>query len=569
VIGVGRRAERMGYRKRSEMKYFSLILRTILVVSLLAVTIGFATDQKLPIIAGKRVVAMVNGDPITLDEFNRELMASHRGIAEEKKVEKEYSLELLKRLINTKLIIQEAGRIGLDQLPEVKNIVDVFSRVTLRELLAERQLKDVKADEKEIEKIYREIVKEWKIKSVMFEKEDAAKKMEESIKGDKNFDEIVRQFVADGTAKGGEEGNYLNRKGLLPQVAEAVSKMQSGSVSSIIQVGFGFVILRVEDIRYPESQEAMEMAKWEALVLKKEKVLKSYNDNLIKKYVKLNKKALDDIDFEAKEPGFQKLLEDKRIIAEIQGEKPITVGELTDSLRQQLYHGVERAIESKRLNERKNPVLDEMLYKRVFRKEALRLRIDKTEACKNRVKEYENSVIFGAFIQKVVVPDIKLKEEELKTYYNDHIKEYTMPEMMKINGLVFAKREFAEKAVEKLKKGTDFQWLAENAEGQINKSNSKDVLKFEGKILTTKDLPEGVRKSISGARPGDFRLYESPEGYFYVLVIQAVIPAKPQPFEEAKKKIAKIVFDDKLKKAVEEWAEKLRTVSDVKVYLTN
>jgi hypothetical protein len=285
--------------------------------------------------------------------------------------------------------------------------------------------------------------------------------------------------------------------------------------------------------------------------------------------VKLNKKVLDDIDFEAKEPGFQKLLEDKRVIAEIQGEKPITVGELTDNLRQQLYHGVERAIESKKLNERKIPILDEMLYKRVFRKEALRLRIYKTEAYKNRVKEYENSVIFGAFIQKVVVPDIKIKEEELKTYYNDHIKDYTFPEMIKINSLVFAKRQFAEIALEKLRKGTDFQWLAENAEGQIDKSKSKDVLSLEGKFLTTKDLPEGVRKSVSAAKPGDFRLYESPEGYFYVLAIREVIPERPQPFEEAKKKIAQIVFDDKLKKLVEEWAEKLRAVSDVKVYLTN
>jgi parvulin-like peptidyl-prolyl isomerase len=549
------------------MKYFSLVLKTILAVSLLTVTVGFASDQKLPMIARKRVVAVVNGDPITLDEFNRELMGLHRGIAEEKKVEEGNSLELLRRLINTRLIIQEAGRIGLDQLPEVKNMVDVFSRVTLRELLAERQLKDVKADPKEVEKIYRELVKEWKIKSVMFEKEDAAKKMEEEIKGGKNFDEITQKAVEEGTAKGGEESNYLRRKGLLPRVAEVVSKMEVGSVSSIIQAESGFVILRLEDIRYPESQEAMEMARQEALVLKKEGVLKSYNDGLIKKYVKLNKKILDEIDFEAKEPGFKKLLEDKRVIAEIQGEKPITVGELTDSLRQQLYHGVERAIESKKLNERKTSVLDEMLHKRVFRKEALRLGINRTEAYKNRVKEYENSVIFGAFIQKVVIPDIKLNEEELKTYYKDHIKEYTMPEMMKIKSLVFAKREFAEKAIERLRKGTDFKWLAENAEGQIDKSHSKDVLNFEEKFLTTKDLPEGVRKSISGAKPGDFRLYESPEGYFYVLAIQDVVPAKPQPFEEAKKKIAKIVFDDKLKKSVEEWAEKLRAVSDVKVYL--
>ena len=41
-------------------------------------------------------------------------------------------------------------------------------------------------------------------------------------------------------------------------------------------------------------------------------------------------------------------------------------------MKQQLYHGVERAIESKKLNKRKTPTLEEMLQKRVLRKEALR-----------------------------------------------------------------------------------------------------------------------------------------------------------------------------------------------------
>lgn len=565
IESIGHRAERMAYRNRSEMKYLSLIPKIVLVIFLVIETTVFAADQKLPVINGKKTVATVNDESITLNEFNQEVSSLKTGKSAEGK--KGTESELLRRLINTKLIIQEARKIGLDELPEVKNMVDVFSRIALRELLAERQLKDVKADEKEVEKIYRELVKEWKIKSVMFEKEDAAKKMEGEIKEGKSFDEVARKVVSGGAAKGGEESNYLSRKDLLPQVAETVSKMEAGSVSPIIPVGSGFVILKVEDIRYSESEEAREMAKRGALVLKKEGVLKNYNDALIKKYVKLDKKILDGIDFEAKEPGFQKLLEDKRVVAEIQGEKPITVGELTDNLRQQLYHGVESAIESKRLNEKKTPVLDEMLYKRVFRKEALRLGIDKTEVYKNKVKDYENSVIFGAFIQKALVPDIKFEEEDLKTFYNDHIKDYTFPEMTKINSLVFRKREPAEKALEKLRKGTDFQWLMENAEGQIDKNDSKDVWNFEGKFLTIRDLPEGVRKSVSGAKPGDFRLYESPEGYFYVLAIQDVVPALPQPFEEAKKKIAKIVFDDKLKKAVEEWAEKLRAVSDVKVYL--
>ena len=212
-------------------------------------------------------------------------------------------------------------------------------------------------------------------------------------------------------------------------------------------------------------------------------------------------------------PGFEALLKDKRVVAEIKGEEPITVGELTLSLKQTFYHGVEMAAQSKRLNSKKGQVFEEMLYKRVLRGEALRLGLDKTESYKNKVKEYENSVLFGAFINKAVVPDVKLKEEEVKAYYNEHIGEYTYPEMMRINSLVFGKRNDAEDTIEKLRKGTDFKWLSDNAEGQVDK-NAKGVLIFEGNLLTTKDLPEGVQKAIHGARAGDFRLYESPEGLF-------------------------------------------------------
>ena len=222
---------------------------------------------------------------------------------------------------------------------------------------------------------------------------------------------------------------------------------------------------------------------------------------------------------------------------------------------------------AKKLNSKKASALDEMVYKRVFRKEALRLGLNKTEGYKNKVKEYENSVLFGAFVNKVIVPDIKLKEEEITAYYHEHIKEYTMPEMMKINSLAFAKREDAEAAIEKLRKGTEFQWLAANAEGQIDKK-TKGLLTFDGKLLlTTKDLPEGVQKAIHGARAGDFRLYESPDGNFYVLAILDVISSKPQPYEEAREIVARKVYDEKVKKAAEDYADKLKAVSVVKIYL--
>jgi len=548
------------------MKYFYFGTPIVLSILLLVGAMGFASEQNLPMVEGKRIVATVNDEPITLEEFNQELASLHAGVTEEKKVGKTKESALLRRLINMRLILQEAKRIGLDELPEVKNMVDVYSKATLRELLIERHLKDAKPDEKDVERLYKDLTKESKIKSVIFEKEDAAKKMEEEIKAGGHFDELAKQVVADGTAKGGEEGKYVKGKDLLPQIAQTVSKMEVGSISPIIQVGTGFVILRVEDIRFPEDPEAKKLAVKQALYLQKEKLFKEYNDALMKKYVKVHKETLDGLDYESKEPGFQKLLEDQRVVAEIEGEKPITVAELTEALGQQFYHGIERAIESKRLNEKKMLVLEEILYKRILRKEALRLGIDKTEAYKSKVKEYENSVIFGAFVQKAIVPDVKVTEEESKAYYNKHIGEYTFPEMMKIRSLVFVKRNAAERAIEKLRNGTELQWLMENAEGQVDK-NTPDLLTFDGKSLTVRDLPEGVRKVLSGAKPGDFRLYASPEGYFYILSIEDVVPAKPQSFEEAKKAVANKVFSEKLNKAVEAWADKLRAASDVKVYM--
>lgn len=547
------------------MKSYCWMVKLILVI-LFVGPFGIASGQDLPVIKGKKIVAIVNDESITLDEFNEEFAMVHEGIIGEEKVRKEKRLELLKRLINTRLILQEAKRMGLDELKELKERVDVFARVTLRDELTERHLKGIKPDEKEVEKLYKENIKEFKIKSILFEKEENAKMMEKTLKEGKAFDETLKKYLADKTGKGSEEGNYLKSKDLLPEIAVAITKMKIGSTSPVIRIKSGFTIFQLDDIRFRDDPEAKEKAKIEALRQKQKEAFIRYEKTLKVKYTKVNEPLLKSLDFESKEPGFDKLLKDKRVLVEIKGEKPITVGEFTEYMKQQLYHGVERAVQAKRLNKKKAQALEEMFQKRILGKEALRLGIDKTESYLNKVKEHENSLIFGVFIQKAVVPDVKLKEDEIKTYYDQHIKEYTYPEMMKINSLVFEKREDAEKTLTSLKKGTDFQWAKAHAEGQVDK-NTKGLLNFEGNFLTTKELPENMQKSVSGAKSGDLRIIASSENHYYVLFVQEVIPSKPQPYPEARQKIANKIYNEKLTRAVEEYADKLKAVSDVKVYL--
>jgi parvulin-like peptidyl-prolyl isomerase len=522
----------------------------------------FAAEPDLPVIKGKKVVATVNGEPITLDEFNKELAS----LNPEEKDDKKKQSKLLRRLINTLLILQEARKTGIGELPEIRKRVEVFSRVTLREELMERHVRNIKPDTKEVDKLYRELVKEWKMSSALFEQESLARSFEKAAKGGEAFEKTLKHFVSDKKAKEIEVGKYFKNKELIPEIATAVGKMKIGEISPVIPLKNGFVVLKLEGLRYPENEEAKAVAKAEALGRKQGEALRKYNETLKKKYVTVNQKVLDSISYDVKEPEFQKLLKDKRILAEIKGERPITVGDLTEALRQQLYHGVERALESKRLDKKKVPTLEDILYKRLFQKEALRLGMDKTESYKSKVKEHEDSYVFGAYVQKAVVPEIKLKEEEIKSYYDRHIKEFTYPAMMKIVGLVFAKREGAEKAIINLRKGTDFQWVKANAEGQLD-INTEGVINFEGRHLMVKELSDDIQKAVSGSRSGDFRLYESPKGHSYVLLIEDVVPSKPKPYTEAKEEISKRVFNEKLLKALENLADKLRALSDVKIYL--
>ena len=239
---------------------------------------------------------------------------------------------------------------------------------------------------------------------------------------------------------------------------------------------------------------------------------------------------------------------------------------MSEALRKKFFHGTEKAAAKKRINNRKLEVLEGILDRRAVRMEALRQGIETSEAYKEIVGDYQNSVLFGVFLEKVIRPGILLEEKEFKEYYEKHTGEFSSPEMMRIDGLIFQKKELAEEAVRKLKGGTDFSWLRANAEGIVD-DKAEEYLKFDGSLLAIDALPEDLQKIVSGAKPGEFRIYESPEGYFYVLSLRDVFPPKPQPYEEARGKIVGEVIDGKTKREVEEYAAKLRKSYPVKIFL--
>ncbi len=553
------------------MRRISLSVIALVAVFSLFPRSGHASPARadLPLLGGKPALASINGEPLTLEEFERALGGLHSGMADNSQRSMPHPSQLLERLINAKLVLQEARNIGLDELPEVRIPERTFEEDTLRGMLYGYHVRNIlKPDSKEVRKRYREAVKEVKVASVLFDKEEDAKRLEAGIKAGGKFEILAKKGIDAGEAKGSVEEQYVKFGSLSSDVAKVVSTMKKGEVSPLIRIGNQFSLLKLEDIRYPKDKAAREQAEKEALQAKRVAALKAYADALRKKYVKVDRKLFDKIDYEAAEPGLEKLREDRRALAKVKGEKPVTVGDLTAALEKMFFHGAEQAAGEKKINRKKDQVLEEILNRRVTIKEAKLQKLDRTEYFKEKTAENRNGVLFGAFVQKVIVPDVKVSDAELKSYYQAHIGDYTFPEMVRIDSMVFSDRENAEDAIGKARAGADFQWLRANADGQVDPAKGENLLEFGGLLLEATTLPEEVRTAISGAAAGDYRLYADPGNAYYVLVLRDRIPSRPMPLESVKGEIGKKVFSEKLERVLRDWEEKLRKASDVKIYAT-
>ena len=521
----------------------------------------------LPTIRGVAALATVNGEPVSWDGFIAALTSVHAEAQQGTRRKKQDPQALLDRLITGKLVAQEARNIGLDQTPEFKAAIKTFRQEALAASLLERPAKTVtKSDPADVERIYRSTTGLAKFDSLLFEKRSDADALVAKVRAGGDFAAGAKAAVAAGQSKSFDQGGGAKLSELQPEVVNALTALKPGQVSGAIAVNRGWIVVKLAEISVPNEPAARAKAQKDALDWKRLQAVKTYSNDLRKRYVKIDAKLLDALDFEAEKPGLAALEEDKRIVATVQGASSVTVSDLASEVGRAFFHGTEKAAKEKKINPKKYSALDELLVNRLTVAEGTRLGLDKTSAFKDKQREYEEGLLFTAFLKKVLLPDVKISEPEIRAWYDGHKDDYSSPAMLRLDSIAFVERADAEDARKKAVSGADFGWLKKNASGRS--PDDAGAMRLNGGVYVVDQVDAGMAKILANPKEGDARLFAAPGGPVYVVLIREVIPTKAQAYVDVRSDVGQAVVNERTKKLLDEWSAKLRKAYEVKTFVT-
>ncbi len=549
IISKERRAkskELKTKRKKQASKckgYTSLCSMLLALCCLLVLAGGCASLQQQ-----ENVLAVVNGEPIAERDLKYSLEIAHR--REDLSSAKELNLsQFIQKLIDDKLVIQEARRMGAEDYPEIQQAVQAYIvRESVVRLYDEEIVRKVTVTEEEINNYYKKNYDRLSLGIIEAGSEENAQEIIEQLKNGADFKELARKYSTHPSQKDGGEV-ILRRNALSPPIEKTVSNLKPGEFSDVLKIQNKYYIIKfIGSEEAPDSELASVRGSIERAIRKQKE--KERSDEYLKYLREQGTIHIDNELFQAiqisEESEKEKLSQDARILVQIDG-VTLTVGNFASLAK--TYPG-----------RSKETILNDWIDQKVVDREALSRHYERTPELENTVVSYKNQLLKNAFIKRVVIPQITLSDEALKKYYVSHQESFMKPVRFKIQQITVKTMDDAQDVLNNLQNGADFSWLAKN--------RSVDPVASEGGDLgwlTTAELPEPVRKIIDTLKPGDISPVIKIDTNYRVIQLLDRKEGEVEEFDKVKNAVYRAAFEEQVNAILDNYISQLKKDADITV----
>lgn len=508
-----------------------------------------------------QMLAVVNGEPVTEEDLRLSLNIAHR----KEKLTSAGSLDMafyLQKLIDDKLVIQEARRMGIEERPEIQKAIKAFIlRESVTRLFKDEIAGKISLTEKDITDYYKKNYEKFTISAIELGSEEDAKKVMEQLKSGEDFRKLMTEYSANAAMK--EAGEFVAlRQSMGSQVEAAVLPLKPGEYTGTLNVEGKYLIIKLIS-RQEASEEEFDKAKpgIERAIRKARE--KERGDEYLKYLrgkapLKIHSDILSTITSETVKENIENLLTDKRPLVEVY-DSVLTVGNFANMVNEQKGHrNIEKTPED--FEKAKQQNIDRWIDFSLVDHEALSRHYEKNQDIKEMIDSYENQLLKDAFIKDVIIPRIKITDEALKDYYRNNQKSYLKPAQVKIQQIIVKNQEDGEEILKNLRSGADFSWLAKNK--SIDPSAKEGVEAVWQGLL---QLPANLQDLLNKIKPGETTPVFKFENNYAIVKLVDRSREEAEDFDTVKNLVIQAYFEKQFKNIFDSYVGELRKGSEIKI----
>ncbi|WP_026694550.1 peptidylprolyl isomerase [Peribacillus kribbensis] len=167
-------------------------------------------------------------------------------------------------------------------------------------------------------------------------------------------------------------------------------------------------------------------------------------------------------------------------------------------------------------------------------------------------------------IKKLMAPDIKVTDQEMKDYFNQNKDSFAQAEQVKASHILVKDKKTADEVKKKLDEGGSFEELAKKYSTDTTKDKGGDLGYFSKGKMT-----KAFEDKAFSLKKGEISDPVKTEYGYHIIKVVDHKAAKPAVFEDHKEAIKQAVIDQKVQSTYDSWLEKTKKKYKIKNYLDN
>ena len=424
-----------------------------------------------------KIVAKVGEREITVEDLENQYNQQSRLIIKGRS-ELDRRRDALDKLIQDQVVILGAYKEGLDN--EVKNdtaFQKQQDQILLRELYNKEILAKSEVSESELKEHYEKLKEEIHAWHILVETKAQADSIYQQLKEGADFGELAKERSIDPSApnNAGDLG-FFGWGRMVPEFQEEAFKLKDGEISRPVETNYGWHIIKLverREVDQPPYEEAKEMIRSNLRRDKTQRRVREYFEELKKKVnFELNEEALDILMSKKTEIppdtlGLRRMGDKLEIDRFTDEEKNMTLfsykgGQVTVEDFVGQFNNIPPMYRP-RLNEKDK--IGEAAFQIIVTDILLEIAHDqKLGNTKDFKENWQKSMeleMANRMRSDVILKGVGITDEEIQSYYDRHPDRYEKPAEVHIKEILVKTEDEASDILKQLKKGADFEKLAE------------------------------------------------------------------------------------------------------------